>query len=242
MDRKGVIQGLWIGKSLSVMEQLSITSFIKNGHEYHLYVYEDVKDIPQETIIKDADEIIPEEDIIKYKYRGRYSYTGSADVFRYKLLFEKGGYWADTDTVCLRPFDFQSDYVFGEERDDDGSMKVAIGVIKAPAGSEFMQFCYNVCLQKNPYNLTWGEIGNKLIDKAINKFELTSCILPYKTFYPISWWNWTDILNPWVEIKIETTEIYAVHLWNEMWRMNKADKNGIYHPLCLYEKLKKLYL
>ena len=31
-----VVQGLWIGDRLSVMERLSIASFLRNGHQYHL--------------------------------------------------------------------------------------------------------------------------------------------------------------------------------------------------------------
>ena len=31
------IQGLWIGNELSNIELLSINSFIRNGHTYHLY-------------------------------------------------------------------------------------------------------------------------------------------------------------------------------------------------------------
>ena len=38
-----IIQSLWIGEELSVMEQLCLSSFVKNGHEVHLYTYEDVK-------------------------------------------------------------------------------------------------------------------------------------------------------------------------------------------------------
>ena len=46
-----VIQGLWIGPELSVMEQLSIASFLENGHEYHLYVYDAVKNVPARAVI-----------------------------------------------------------------------------------------------------------------------------------------------------------------------------------------------
>ena len=38
----------------------------------------------------------------------------------------------------------------------------------------------------------------------------------------------------------ETT--YGVHLWNEMWRREGADKDGQYHPDTLYEQFKKKYL
>jgi hypothetical protein len=33
-----IIQGLWVGPELSVMEQLSVSSFLRHGHQYHLYV------------------------------------------------------------------------------------------------------------------------------------------------------------------------------------------------------------
>ena len=37
------IQSLWIGGKLSLMEQLTINSFINNGHEFHLYVYDEIE-------------------------------------------------------------------------------------------------------------------------------------------------------------------------------------------------------
>ena len=41
-----VIQSLWVGEKLSVMEILSISSFLQKGHPFHLYVYDDVKGVP----------------------------------------------------------------------------------------------------------------------------------------------------------------------------------------------------
>jgi hypothetical protein len=46
LEANKIIQGLWIGSELSVMEQLSISSFLLNAHNYHLYVYDDLKYIP----------------------------------------------------------------------------------------------------------------------------------------------------------------------------------------------------
>ena len=74
-----IIQGLWIGKSLSKMEQLSIKSFLDNGHEYHLYTYSDVKNIPKGTVIKDGNEIITENQIFTYKNG---SYSAFSNLFR----------------------------------------------------------------------------------------------------------------------------------------------------------------
>ena len=50
-----LIQSLWIGRKLSAMERLSIASFLANGHEYHLYVYDKIENSPQGTVLKAAD-------------------------------------------------------------------------------------------------------------------------------------------------------------------------------------------
>lgn len=59
-----IIQSLWVGDKLSVIEQLCIASFLKNGHEFHLYTYQDVGAVPNGAILQDANQIIPEENII----------------------------------------------------------------------------------------------------------------------------------------------------------------------------------
>src|ERR1043165_5789198 len=151
-----VIQGLWIGPELSVMEQLSIASFLQNGHEYHLYVYDAVKNVPARAVIKDASEILPASRIFQYKHQA--SYAGFANYFRYKLLLERGGWWVDTDVICLKPFDFADEYVFASENDVK-SEAISSGVIKARAGSELMAYAWQVCEEKEPQQLKWGETG-----------------------------------------------------------------------------------
>ena len=61
-----IIAGLWIGK-LSKMEIYSMKSFIKQGHTYHLYTYEPLDNIPNGVIVKDANEIIPKDEIFTLK-------------------------------------------------------------------------------------------------------------------------------------------------------------------------------
>src|SRR4051812_18573774 len=153
-NTNSIVQGLWIGPELSLMEQLSITSFLRNGHEYHLYVYDEVKNIPVGTAIMEADNILPPSRIFQYKDRP--SYAGFANLFRYKLLLERGGWWADVDTICLRPFNFSSPFVFASEI-KHGLEIVNNGVIKVPAGSKLMDHAVGVCEGKDPKRLIWGE-------------------------------------------------------------------------------------
>src|SRR5207245_10747003 len=101
-----IIQGLWIGSELSVMEQLSIASFLRNGHEYHLYVYGEMKNVPRGCVIRDANEILPAERI--FQYRQYPSYAGFANFFRYKLLLERADWCADTDVSEPRPLELSA--------------------------------------------------------------------------------------------------------------------------------------
>ena len=86
-----VIQGLWVGSRLSVMEQLSITSFLAAGHEYHLFVYDTVSGVPPGAIVKDANHILPASMI--FLYPDHNSYAGFADFFAtsYWLTKADGG-------------------------------------------------------------------------------------------------------------------------------------------------------
>ena len=98
-SRKNQVQSLWIGGDLSTMERLSAQSFIKQGEEYHLYTYGDVGNIPPGVVVCDANEILDESEIFTYKNG---SYSAFSNLFRFTLLEKCGGYWADTDLICVR--------------------------------------------------------------------------------------------------------------------------------------------
>lgn len=230
-----IVQGMWVGSRLSIMEQLSIASFLKNCHEYHLYAYNDLANVPAGTVLKDANEILPSSAIFQYKNRP--SYAGFADVFRFKLLHERGGWWADSDVVCLRPFDFPEEYVVNSEL-NSGQQVTSCQVIKAPAGSDAIAYARRVCEVKEPSKIRWGEIGPKLMAEVVKKYDLGKYQKPYYTFCPIS--EWRKFLKPYVAAI--HPEAYAVHMWNEEWRLANQDKDGSYHPDCIYEQLKRMYL
>jgi mannosyltransferase OCH1-like enzyme len=87
------------------MEQLCIASFLHHGHSFHLYVYQDTAGIPAGTVVLDGNTILPADRI--FTYREHKTYAGFANFFRYKLLLEKGGWFVDADTICVKPFNFR---------------------------------------------------------------------------------------------------------------------------------------
>lgn len=105
---------VWIGDTISPIEALCMKSFIKNGMHVKLKVYNLVGGIPQDVELCDASLIIPKKDI--FKHMG--SYAAFADLFRWKLMYDTGGYYVDTDVVCLQQFDFKEDVVVGWENEN----------------------------------------------------------------------------------------------------------------------------
>lgn len=247
-----VIQSLWIGNSLSSMERLCISSFLANGHPFHLYVYDDMQNVPEGTLLKDASKVISPDRIFKYKARA--SYAGFANLFRYRLLLEKGEYWVDTDVVCLSPLNSASNYVFTSIQEPKlpifgtGISKIQNFLIKSPAGAEIMDYCYTEASKRDPAELKWGDTGPRLFKTAVEKFGLESHIEKPDLFCPVHWRNWnrfiTDSLYAvWKEkFRFALSGTKTLHLWNEMWRLNGVDKDGVFPRNCIYEQLKRRYL
>ena len=118
-----IINSLWIGRPLSPMEQLSIASFLQNGYEYHLYCYDEIGNVPAGTVLRDAAEILPASGIFYYRRgAGGGSVSAFANLFHFKFLLERGGWWVDTDMVCLRRFDFPEPILFASERSRTGTL------------------------------------------------------------------------------------------------------------------------
>jgi hypothetical protein len=238
-SRPGVtIQGLWIGSKLSALEQLSISSFLANGHSYHLYVYDEPAGVPSGTILRDGNKILPASMI--FQYRDHKSYSAFSNYFRYKLLLERGGWWCDTDVICLRPFDFEDRYVFATEPVLGGET-ITSGVMKSPRGSDAMSYAWRVCGEKDRATLVWGEVGPRLVRDAVERFSLQRFVKPRTAFCPISYTEWESVLDGSARFEFGE-ETFALHLWNEMWRREKRDKDGMYDSRCLFERLKMRYL
>ena len=226
------MQSLWIGARLSAMEALSIASFLHHGHEYDLFVYDDVANVPRGVTLRDAREILPRDRV--FQYRQFASVSGFSNMFRYKLLVERGGWWVDTDVVCLRPFEFGSDHVFASEI-ADGNVSVSSCVLRAPKGSDAMHYALDVCEAKDPQQLEWGETGPRLMAEVVDLFGLRDAVQPPQTFCPLRYDEWARVLD---DVALPD-DAFAVHLWNEMWRRNACDKDATYCATSLYERLKR---
>ena len=235
------------------MERTSIRSFLGNGHSFHLYKYGKVEGIPKGVEVKDAKSIMDEGDMRKYK--GKKDYATFSDIFRYKLLLEKGGIWVDTDIICLRPFDFNGEHVFASERVERQSKwevrlpSRPVGcVIKSPKGSEMMSYCLEKSKEKSFDKIKWAEVGPDLLTKAVKKFEMQESVFPPWKFCPIPWWKWENLSETSVRIRIiegikrSVLKPYSYHLWHSKWGSDGKGKNDIYPQNTIYGSLQNEFL
>jgi hypothetical protein len=219
------------------MEILSIRSFLYHGHNYRLYAYEPVVNLPEGAIACDASEILPASSI--FQYTDFKSYAGFSNLFRYKLLLERGGWWVDTDVVCLRPFDFSAPYVFASEIIKNGAVP-ASAVIKCPPDSDPMAYAWRVSASKDTALLKWGETGPKLVAEVIARFSLEAFLHPPLVFCPVSCHDWETLLAREHVLSCDQAS-HSIHLWNEMWRRHGRDKDGVFPSDCTYGRLQHKY-
>ena len=240
------VQMLWVGGPLSVLESLSLTSWLASGHEVHLYTYGKPANEPRGLRIIDAREILSAEADTQNSAAGPRP-TRFSDRFSYALLQARGGIWADIDVVCLKPLDFAAgmDYFFASEMlpaqaGDEGKLRIRASgcVMKAPAGSPLTKDCLDIA-RASTISADGAMTGPLLLHGAIEKFHMTAALLNPNLFCPVPFWNMGALISG---LTMLPPECHGVHFWSESWRRNFFDKNANYDPLSLYERLKAHFL
>jgi hypothetical protein len=224
-DDNRTVNGLWIGNQLSKIELLTISSFINNGHEFHLWIYEPIRtSLPEGVIIEDANEIIDTSKIFRYKYtndygHGKGSVSGFSDIFRYKLLFEKGGWWTDMDMTCLHHLNIGSPYFFRSHHD----LFLVGNIMKAPKGSELMNLCYKEANETIDENNTDWHKPIEILNKYVHKLQLEQYVFCGYSNED----NWDEV-KLYAKGKVPIPDKYMLLHWmNEEWRSRKIDKNDL---------------
>lgn len=238
---------MWYGSELSKLERLTIQSYLANGYDFTLYAYDKDLKIPPGVIIKDAREILGEE-----KIYGKNGYWQPfSDMFRYKLLLETTHTWVDMDAICLRDDWNFGDYVMGLEPNHEYISKPNNAVLKFPPNSEALKYMYEYCVNFDQSEINWNpdnkgapvNLGPKLLEDTIKKFNLEKYLQPEDTFYPVeSHYSYTYFLGvPEITEKIKnmTKNSYVAHISNS--GLNQ-DKNSFSEDSFLYYLAKKYKL
>lgn len=240
---KQVAHFFWQGE-LSLYEHKCIESFVKNNFDVMVWSYHELT-LPSGATLCNANDILPKTELNTFKVWNHTLNTfvdagsinsGFSDLFRYNLLLKHGGWWFDTDVVCLKD---QSEFalltdnrhiVVGKQTPTSTN-----GAVLNFPDKETNQLALDKCLDlcQNARSFAWGDVGPHLITDFVREQNVEDEVYDIFTFYPIHWEETELFFNP--MLKQRATELckdsYAVHLWNWILtsRLN-IDKNTMPPP------------
>lgn len=246
----------WHGSALTRLERLCMTSFIAHGHRLQLHVYEEPAGVPAGVELADAERVLSRRAMFRDEKSG--SLAPFADWFRYRLLYQQGGIWADADVVCLKPLAYASAEIYAW-MDETVINNAVLGL---PAGHRLAAWMAECCERPNrflPYdsrrikrrklrrflqgnrrgNIRWGEYGPDGLTQAAQHFGDDAKALPFWHFYPIYYLNWRTVFDDSLRDNPDILgESRALHLWNEMTRRSPGfDKNARFSSDSIFEQL-----
>jgi hypothetical protein len=229
---KQIAHFFWHG-DISIYEYACIGSFVKNNFEVNVWSYKPLK-LPKGAVNKCAEEILPQTKLLDFEMpKGNMgSLAAFSDMFRLHVIKEKGGWWFDTDCICLAPQDKflnlskTNDIVAGWE--DENTINNAVIFMS----QELVNICIeklNLLCLKNKNSFRWGECGPQLLTEFIKENNLTSKILPIHSFYPVYFKHAIDALDPLklLEINALTKESLIYHYWSEIFKRKQINKSEL---------------
>ena len=229
------LNSLWFGPPLRYLERLCLASAKATGHEFTLWSYDpkELEGVPPGTDVRDAAEVMPRERLLRY--RDTNSVQLGANLWRIELLAKGFGCWVDMDLIFLRPFDFDTPYIFGWEY--EGWINNA--VLGAPANSKMveqlqaipqpnrrppwygpkrsLQF-YWERFRKGGMELEdypWGTFSAGLVTHVVKQEGLEDHAQAGEVFYPVRWKDARALYEPAEVVEAMCTEdTRTVHMWH----------------------------
>jgi hypothetical protein len=219
-------QGLWVGPRLRWIERLSIQSYLANGWRFQLYAYDEVAGVPDGCEVLDAAAIIPRHEVFREGH-GSGPHAGSlgafSDLFRYRLLAERGGMWTDTDVINRRLFEPDGARFVSTELTDAGLVTLNGAIMAAPAGDPLVVRAYERSreLLASSDRMFFTRIGPLLLAELVLELGVDAVeLMPPHFLSPISWMNTASLRQPYeiVSRRPDIRDAVNIHVYTEMWR------------------------
>jgi Glycosyl transferase family 2/Alpha 1,4-glycosyltransferase conserved region/Glycosyltransferase sugar-binding region containing DXD motif len=218
-------QSFWAGGPLSPYELVCLNSFIACGHAFDLYTFDLNLATPVSVEVRDARELFSPEDFFVYQEGfGKGSPAAFSNLFRYKLLAQKGGWWVDTDVICLsRDVPSFSEFF---AREDPSLINQAVLFFEAE--HPLMVRCFEEAI-KLGRAVHWGDTGPRLFTRILKEYNREDDALERSICYPVHYSEALDVLCPSKLRSVGERMKYSlfIHLWNEMLRHHGIQKTNL---------------
>jgi len=203
--------------TLTQLELTCISSFIKNNFEVYVWSYNHLN-LPEKCTLKNASEILDES-----VFNKRFSNNDSSfqDLFRLKLLLKHGGWWFDTDMVCLKDeskfkqLKQNKPIVVGLE-DSEWANNATLYFNDTALLESIIKYIEE-CMQNINGQVTWGYAGPKGLTRFLKENNMFDSVLETYYFYPIYHQEIYILLNnDFKSLMRKCKKSYTIHLWNHL--------------------------
>jgi len=239
---------LWISDNnkLPELQQLSLKSMVLTGHDVKLYVYDQLDNVPEGITVMDGNEILSQSNIFKYKEGfNKGSYSGFANWFRAKCLYERGSAWFDCDIMALKNINEMNIVgpLISSQRNPDGEISPNNAFLKLNKGDKFLEYMLDY-MDRVKDNVMHGDTGPSLLKSLMDtKYNSYSKYLANVNFIAsVNYFDFMDFLEPSSTIvpRLKFNEIWGFHIWNAMFRHNEyVHEKSKY---SFYSDLKKIII
>lgn len=234
-----VFQTFFSGAGLGICERACLASFAAHGHSLRLYTYERQLDVPVGVELADAATVIPrtERDAFFEAAPGRV--TQFANGFRYRLLNEHGGWWVDTDVMCLSAKVPEVEIVLGREHGDF----VGNAIMRFPSGHPLLAEAERFWRENWAVD-TWAFTGPHLVSRLAREFDLGSVVASQADLYPVAWPHALELFDPArrSEINRAIAEKPFLHIWLSMLPRYGLPRDTVPPLGCVLRDLVERYL
>ena len=220
LDLRPIFRSFWHVPPLGPYQLLCLRSFASRATCVEVFSYDPDFVVPEWVIRRDAREIFPTEKVLRYQTVrfGCGSPALHANLFRYMMLHELGGWWIDLDVILMQPM-LPDDEIFFA-RQGELSTRVGNSVLRFPTKHPLIAEAI-ACSEIVGENASeWGQTGPILLTELIERHELAGLCKPYNSAYPIPWFEIDALFDParCNEMRERCSGATFLHLFNEVWR------------------------
>ncbi|PJI91858.1 hypothetical protein BC777_0699 [Yoonia maricola] len=256
MSKLPTIGALWIGGSLTWLEQLCLKSFVEHGHEVLLFTYGEVKNVPDGVKVRDGREIVATDDFVLHS-RSQ-SVALFSDLFRFHMIKTIPEIiYIDTDVFCLKPLDFEDPYIFGYEKYRNAkAWRINGAILRLPPTSlilhEMLDFMTDEYPQpawisgrfqaemkaraaagdpmhvgELPWGI-WGPIGITAFARATGEYTHAKSL---DVLYPVPFKERRVLFKrPMKTLQYLTADSHTIHMWAPIKKLSAARHDGLCPP------------
>jgi hypothetical protein len=236
---------LWVSGELSRLARLSLASFQANGYHVTLWSYDPDHLRSETNEVQDAGLLlpVPQEDAANLVYL--------TSLFRYRVLAEHGGIWADLDVVALtddpkiearplvasekrRPFRHAEPTATHEPLTQVTNCFMAN---PSPKAGDLWHRAVDRVAALNPEERTWENVGPHLLSELLLENGNGVDILPTDAVDPVAWWN---VPGFFFEERDPPSSPF-MHMYATVWARREVDADKLFPPASMAGRLWKRY-